>query len=264
MTNEVFMLLKDEKAEIERIKNFIAGIIKESGAKGIVIAISGGIDSALTAALSVETVGKENVFGLILPCHSDPTDKEDAVLVANHLGIKYKEVELSKSYDLFLKTLVESIEGASKQIAKANIKPRMRMITSYYFANQLNYLVAGTGNKSEDEIGYFTKYGDGGVDFLPIQHLYKHEVRQLASYLKIPENIVNRTPSAGLWEGQTDEDELSNQLGFKIVYDHLDEMLDKIDRDDYDKNNEAFKKLVELKKKSMHKVKLPPSLKRDF
>ena len=137
------------------------------------------------------------------------------------------------------------------------------MISTYFFANQLNYLVAGTGNKSEDDIGYFTKYGDGGVDFVPIQHLYKHEVRQLATYLKIPEKIVNRTPTAGLWKGQTDEDELSKQLGFKIVYDHLDEMLDKIERDDYDKNNEEFKKLAELKRKSQHKVKLPPALKRE-
>ncbi len=258
------MLLKNEANELEKIKTFIRGIIKDSGAEGIVIALSGGIDSALTAALSVETLGKENVFGLLLPCHSNPADKEDALLVAKHLEIRYKEVELSNTYDLFLKTLEESTEGTSKQLAKANIKPRMRMITTYYFANQLNYLVAGTGNKSEDDIGYFTKYGDGGVDFLPIQHLYKHEVRQLARYLKLPDKIINRVPTAGLWEGQTDEDELSKLLGFKIAYDELDEMLDKIEKNNYDKKDEKYIKLAELKRRSLHKLKLPPALKRDF
>ena len=97
-----------------------------------------------------------------------------------------------------------STDGSQKIIERFSLgdgSGRMRMISTYYFANQLSYLVAGTGNKSEDDIGYFTKYGDGGVDFLPIQHLYKHEVRQLARYLKLPEKIVTRTPTAGLWEG---------------------------------------------------------------
>ena len=256
-------MIKDIKAELERIKKFIKGIIDESGTKGIVIALSGGIDSALVAALSVETLGKDNVHGLLLPCHSNPADKEDALLVANHLDIKYEIVDLTEPYDVFLDKLQQSTDGTPKQLAKANVKPRMRMISTYYFANQLNYLVAGTGNKSEDDIGYFTKYGDGGVDFLPIQHLYKHEVRQLASYLKLPEKIVNRTPTAGLWEGQTDEDELSKQLGFKVVYDQLDEMLDKIEKDTYDKSDEKYQKLADLKRKSMHKVKLPPNLSRE-
>ena len=256
-------MLKDEKAELERIKKFINEIIRDSGSKGIVIALSGGIDSALVAALSVVTLGKENVYGLILPCHSNPADKKDALLVANHLGIKFKIVDLTESYDVFLNKLEQSTDGSPNQLAKANIKPRMRMISTYYFANQLSYLVAGTGNKSEDDIGYFTKYGDGGVDFLPIQHLYKHEVRQLARYLKLPEKIVTRTPTAGLWEGQTDEDELSKQLGFKVVYDELDDMLDKIEKNEYDKNDKRYQKLVDLKRKSLHKVKLPPNIKRE-
>ena len=256
-------MLKDEKAELERIKKFVKEIIHESGTNGIVVALSGGIDSALVAALSVETLGKENVHGLILPCHSNPADKEDALLVANHLGIKCKIVDLTEPFDVFLKKLVQSTDGSPTQLAKANIKPRMRMISTYYFANQLNYLVAGTGNKSEDDIGYFTKYGDGGVDFLPIQHLYKHEVRQLARYLKLPEKIVTRTPTAGLWDGQTDEDELSKQLGFKVVYDELDKMLDKIEKKEYDKKDKRYQKLIDLKRKSLHKVKLPPNLKRE-
>ncbi|NHI92536.1 MAG: NAD(+) synthase [Candidatus Lokiarchaeota archaeon] len=257
-------MITDVKAELERIKKFIKKLVEESGTKGIVIALSGGIDSALVAGLSVVSLSKKSVQGLILPCHSNPNDQEDAILIADHLGIEYKIVELTESYDLFLKTLELSLEADSIQLAKANVKPRMRMIATYYFANQLNYLVAGTGNKSEDDIGYFTKYGDGGVDFLPIQHLYKHEVRQLSRYLKLPEKIITRTPTAGLWEGQTDEDELSKQLGFKIVYDELDEMLDKIEKNEYDKNDVRYQKLVELKRKSLHKVKLPPSLPRNF
>jgi NAD+ synthase len=149
-----------------------------------------------------------------------------------------------------------------KPLAKANLKPRLRMCALYFFANQRSALVAGTGNKSEDDIGYFTKYGDGGVDFLPIQHLYKHEVRAMARYLGLPEVIVTRKPSAGLWEGQTDEDELSKQLGFTVSYELLDEMLANIERKDYDPSDSNYQKLIELKRKNRHKIELPPALNR--
>ncbi|MHA1131136.1 MAG: NAD(+) synthase, partial [Candidatus Helarchaeota archaeon] len=111
-------------------------------------------------------------------------------------------------------------------------------------------------------IGYFTKYGDGGVDFVPIQHLYKHEVREMARFLGVPEKIVARKPSAGLWEGQTDEDELSQQLGFAVNYDILDEMLENIINDNYDKNDERYQKFVALRLKNKHKLEAPPGLER--
>jgi len=248
-------------SEVKRIVKFIQELVKESKSNGIVVGLSGGIDSALTAALSVEAVRSTNVQALILPIHSIEADIEDAKLVSNHLKINYILIDLSTTFDHFIKSLSAPIKEV-KDLTKANLKPRMRMCSLYFFANQLNYLVAGTGNRSEDEIGYFTKYGDGGVDFLPIQHLYKHEVREMARYLKLPEKIINRKPSAGLWEGQTDEGEISQQLGFPISYDTLDEMLENIDKNTYNPNNPQYKTINELRRKNRHKLALPPALKR--
>ncbi|MHA1264458.1 MAG: NAD+ synthase [Candidatus Helarchaeota archaeon] len=250
----------DYQAEIDRITHFIKDIIQNSKTKGAIVGLSGGIDSSLTATLCVRALGKEKTFALILPCHSTSEDVEDAMLVAKFLGIDYRIIDLSETYDVFVKALSQGQEISN--LAKANLKPRLRMCALYFYANQMNYLVAGTGNKSEDEIGYFTKYGDGGVDFLPIQHLYKHEVREMAKFLNIPEKIVNRTPTAGLWEGQTDEDEITNQLGFPITYEILDEMLEKIITNRYDPQDKKYQKLIELREKNKHKLHVPPALNR--
>ncbi len=251
----------DIKAEVDRIIHFIKDIVQKSKTEGIIIGLSGGIDSSLTATLCVRALGKEKVFALILPCHSAPEDVEDATLVANHLGIKFKIIDISEAYDIFLAALSQGQEISD--LAKANLKPRLRMCSLYFYANHMNYLVAGTGNKSEDEIGYFTKYGDGGVDFLPIQHLYKREVREMARFLNVPEKIVKRKPTAGLWEGQTDEDEITNQLGFPVTYEVLDEMLDKLINNRYDPTDEKYQKLIELREKNKHKLQVPPALKRE-
>ncbi len=188
--------------------------VKESGAKGIVLGLSGGIDSAVVAALAKAAVGKNNLLVLFLPCNSHPQDLSDAKLVAGHLGLKSKLIDLSVVYNNFLKILPQA-----KSLAKGNLKPRLRMCTLYYFANKLNYLVCGTGNKSELLVGYFTKYGDGGVDILPIADLFKRQVRQLAKELKIPESVITKPPTAGLWQGQTDEGEMG------ITYNELDDIL---------------------------------------
>ncbi len=247
-------------AKIGRITDFILAMVEKSGSKGIIVGLSGGIDSALTAALSVRAIGSEKVLALILPCHSIDADLEDARLVADHLAIQYHIIDLTQTFNIFLEAL--SQEQDRDPLAKANLKPRLRMCALYFYANHLNYLVAGTGNKSEDELGYFTKYGDGGADFLPIQHLYKHEVREMASFLGIPEKIVTRKPSAGLWEGQTDEDELSQQLGFPVTYDVLDEMLENIITNNFDPSDRKYQKVVALRQKSRHKLEPPPALKR--
>ncbi|MFX1293838.1 MAG: NAD(+) synthase [Promethearchaeota archaeon] len=252
----------DVEIEVERIKNFIIKIFQESKTDGIIIGLSGGIDSALTATLCIHAVGIKRVFALILPCHSIEFDLNDAKFVADHLGINYKIIDLSESYDVFLGALLQDKE--INIIVKANLKSRIRMCSLYFYANQMNYLVAGTGNKSEDDIGYFTKYGDGGVDFLPIQHLYKHEVRKMARFLQIPEKIVDRKPSAGLWDGQTDEDEISQVLGFPVTYDVLDEMLDNISNNIYDPNDKKYRTLIELREKNKHKLNIPPALKREL
>jgi NAD+ synthase len=193
-----------------------------SGARGFVVGLSGGIDSAVVARLA-QLAAPGNVVAAILPCHSDPRDERDAMLVAARFSLATARVDLSASHDLLvteaqsaLESLKAQLRGAAppapddqrKRVAVANIKPRLRMTTLYFLANSLNYLVAGAGNRAELAIGYFTKYGDGGADLLPIGGLLKSEVRTLAHELKVPEPIIERAPSAGLWAGQNDEEEM--------------------------------------------------------
>ena len=246
------------EAEVERIVTFITKIIQESKAEGVILGLSGGIDSALTGALCVRALGKSRVLALLLPIQSPETDLEDAKLMAHHLGIKYEPIDLTPTFDILLRALSRSQKPNA--LAKANLKPRLRMIAFYYYANQMNYLVAGTGNRSEKEIGYFTKYGDGAADFLPILHLYKKQVREMARYLKLPKRIIERKPSASLWEGQTTEGEVTQQLGFPITYDQLDEMLEHIATNTFDKADANYQSLLTLREKNKHKSQLPPSL----
>ncbi|MHA2365517.1 MAG: NAD(+) synthase [Candidatus Hodarchaeales archaeon] len=254
------MKLNLEK-ESNRIENFVKSyVLEEAAVKGVVIGISGGIDSALTAAVCVKALGKENVLGLIMPIHSMKDDAIDAMKVIKHLNIKHITINLSDTYNILKKTL--EVETNLNKMSLANIRPRLRMTTLYAFAQQYSYLVVGTGNKAEDTIGFFTKYGDGGVDFLPIAHLYKHEVRELGAYYNLPSEIINRIPSPGLWEGHTDEGELSEQLGFIVSYNILDEMIANIETNKYNKDDYKYKKLIKRIKKNEHKIKYPPSLQR--
>lgn len=193
-----------------------------AGSNGIAVGLSGGIDSAVVIRLA-QLAANGNVVGVMMPCHSDPQDEADAVLVAAHFAVPTLRIDLAPAYDRLgadLKSAVEGLPGARQasgpaetadpraRLPLANIKPRLRMTTLYYVANSLNYLVAGTGNRSELTIGYFTKYGDGGVDLLPIGRLLKSEVRELARELEVPEPVIEKPPSAGLWLGQTDEHEM--------------------------------------------------------
>ncbi|HEX6975871.1 MAG TPA: NAD(+) synthase [Vicinamibacterales bacterium] len=193
-----------------------------AGSNGIVVGLSGGIDSAVVIRLAqIATDGK--AVGVMMPCHSDPQDEADARLVATKFEVPTLRIDLAPSYDRLVSDMCAALErlsgakvpipvdGTSDPRARlplANVKPRLRMATLYYVANSLNYLVAGTGNRSELTIGYFTKYGDGGVDLLPLGRLLKSEVRELARELDIPEPIITKAPSAGLWLGQTDEHEM--------------------------------------------------------
>ena len=201
----------------ERISNWIKQKVEEAGAKGVVMGISGGVDSSVVASLAKGAVG-ERLIGVIMPCHSEPLDIRYASLVAEKLKIKTERVVLDSLYDKFLELL-----PSGKRLALANLKARLRMATLYFFANNLNYLVVGTGNKSEISVGYFTKYGDGGCDILPLGDLLKTEVRKLARRLEIPEEIINQVPSAGLWRGQTDEGEIG------LSYEDLDEIISAIE-----------------------------------
>jgi len=192
-----------------------------AGGRGFVVGLSGGIDSAVVARLA-QLAAPDHVIAAILPCHSDPRDEQDAKLVADQFAMRTIRIDLARGYDALvaeaqasianlpadLRPGTEPLDPLRGRVPLANIKPRLRMTMLYYLANTFNYLVAGTGNRSELAIGYFTKYGDGGVDLLPLAHLVKRGVRALAVDLGIPAQIIERTPSAGLWLGQTDEEEM--------------------------------------------------------
>ncbi len=193
---------------VDKISAWMQKQVENAGAKGIAFGLSGGIDSAVVGFLGKRVFG-DNVLGIIMPCHSLPQDAADAQLVAAAGNIKTKTVKLDRVFDELLIAANEEKEiNELHAMAEANIKPRLRMTTLYYFAQKNGLLVAGTGNLSEKTIGYFTKYGDSGVDMLPIADLVKSEVREVAKCLGIPEKIITKPPSAGLWEGQTDEEEM--------------------------------------------------------
>ena len=198
---------------INAVSSWIKKQVGKAGAKGIVVGLSGGIDSAVVAALAKRSLDPE-VLGLILPCHSESQDALDARLVAIHLGLETITVDLTPVFDLLL-TLLPPADVT----ITANLKPRLRMLTLYHYAGLRQYLVAGTSNKSEIAVGYFTKFGDGGADLLPLGDMLKSEVWAMAKKLGLPEAIIKKTPSAGLVPGQTDEGELS------ISYDQLDKAL---------------------------------------
>lgn len=198
--------MRDAQKLVSSIKKWIGQIISASGAGGVVLGLSGGIDSAVAAAILKETLGADKVVAVQMPCHSLSQDAEHARLVADALGIRLIDADLSAPYDAYMEMLERTFPPS--RLASANIKPRLRMITVYAVAQTLGYLVCGTGNKDELTVGYFTKYGDGGCDFLPLADLTKGEVRAVARLLGIPAPVIDKPPSAGLWEGQTDELEM--------------------------------------------------------
>lgn len=231
----------------QRIICWIRDRVKQAGSAGVVIGLSGGIDSAVAAVLTQKALG-EKVLALLLPCHSLPGDERDALLVADRFHLPRERLDLSPVYDAFLKQL-----PLAGEMCRANLKPRLRMAALYYYANHLNYLVMGTGNKSERLMGYFTKFGDGGVDLLPLGDLTKAQVRRMAKELRIPARIIHRPPSAGLWEGQTDEEDMA------IRYRDLDHILASMEdkkepRVSQGKVNYVKRKMAQ----SQHKRSIPP------
>jgi len=202
----------------DRLVLWIRDRVLAAGLKGVVVGISGGLDSSVVAVLCHRAFG-QSTLGLIMPCHSSHEDEQHALAVANKFSIPTRTIVLDAVYDSLLKTLTVNKASATSQAVKGNLKARLRMLTLYFYANKLQYLVVGSGNRSELAVGYFTKHGDGSVDILPLGNLVKFQVKELAKFLGIPQEIIDKPPSAGLWPGQTDEGE----LGFS--YDELDRYL---------------------------------------
>lgn len=231
----------------EEIANWISERVKEAGTGGCVFGLSGGLDSSVVGALCRKAMG-ENVLGVLLPCHSEQHDIEDAVLVADRFEIPTVSVDLTPVLD----SMMGVLPGGSRQ-AEANLKPRLRMTVLYYFANQKGYLVVGTGNKSEISVGYFTKYGDGGADILPLAGIYKTDLLEVAGELGLPSRVIEKPPSAGLWEGQTDEGEMG------LTYQELDLVLKALEAGRRpDAADEVVEKVRAMVRSSEHKRCLAP------
>ena len=246
----------DYSVENEVVALWMKKYAEDAGAKGFVILVSGGIDSSVVACLCCKAVGPENVIAVSLPCETREDMKNDAQELAENLGIELRVINLEKAYNAMVEGLVEVGD-----IAKENIKSRLRMVAGYGIANSINYLVAGTGNKSEDTIGYFTKYGDGGVDILPIYNYYKTEVYKMAELMpEIPNNIKTKAPSADLSSGQTDEKDIG------MPYSEIDKILKGLDPEDEQSldgiDSEKINKIKTMIKRSIHKNNVPPCYER--
>ena len=190
--------------------------VSAAGCKGVVVGMSGGLDSSVVAVLC-QRAFPQSMLGVIMPCYSDEEDRVHAQMVVEKFSIPTTEIILDSVLDVVLQALLKyETDVTVSQLAQANLKSRLRMLTLYYLANQLKYMVVGATNRTELAIGYFTKYGDGGADIIPLGNLVKGQVRELASSLGIPQEIIDKPPSAGLWQGQTDE----NEIG--LSYEELD------------------------------------------
>lgn len=280
----------DPTAAEDQIVSFIQKTVRDSGACGVVLGLSGGIDSALVAALAFRALGAENVYPVFFyeaafgsTVEFDSEDLRDAALVCEQFGFTLQKINLAPVFaaakSAFEIPRPEALaeyctaspywEFGETLIPSGNLKSRLRMSLLYYYANRHNLLVIGTKNKTERLTGYYTKYGDGGVDLDPIADLYKTEVRLLSQYISLPKPILEKKPSAGFWKGQSDEEDLG------IRYDRLDELLCALEKEDFENNalsSDTFKNI--LKKISLteeqgnavinrirsagHKQKMPP------
>jgi NAD+ synthase len=257
--------LRFSESELEARRDHLVRFVRETasaaGTDRAVLGLSGGIDSTLTAYLAVEALGEENLHGLVMPGEvSREENMSDAEWVAQELGIPYDVFEINPIVNEFLDTYSEAEDD---RVAVGNARARTRAVLNYLVANHENALVLGTGNRSEALVGYFTKYGDGAVDCHPLGNLYKQQVRQLAAHVGVPDELVEKEPTAGLWTGQTDEEEMG------IDYDTLDAILAlHIDgplsvaataRELDGVTDEQVRTVREMYERSAHKRAVPPS-----
>jgi len=250
--------------EIASVVAWIRDRVKEAGARGCVVGLSGGVDSSVVGTLCKRAF-PESTLGVIMPYSSKDDDfTERARVFAQALGMPTLLHPIGEAHERLAETFLSQPDVAKREpknleIPLGNLRSRLRMCTLYLYANAKNYIVAGTGNKDEDHgIGYFTKYGDGGVDVSPIADFHKSEVYQLARALDVPSHILEAPPSAGLWDGQTDEDELG------MTYDEIASASHQLDSGQpaadslSPRQREVAKKVKEMRKKNRHKLQPPP------
>jgi NAD+ synthase len=233
----------DPKETSTVIKDFIKTYTNNSGCKGIVIGLSGGIDSAVTAVLCQQALGIKNVKCLFLP--DDATPQSDI----KHQKLLIKKFKLNcetKNITEIIKKMTEGCIKKPDNLTLANLKARTRMVLLFEYANMNKYLVCGTSNKSELLLGYFTKYGDGGVDLMPLGDVYKTQVYEIAKFLKIPKEIISKPPTAGLLRGQTDEKDL------RLSYRKLDLILCGLERKI---GNKDIARIASVKESDVERVK---------
>ena len=216
--------LPDITAEdVETLRAFIRRSVAETGANGVVIGLSGGIDSAVVTKICADALGPERVLNIFMPSRETPAeDYKITQELSGSWGTDYRVVDIQPAVDSLAAVL---LTGKETPLERGNISARCRMIVLYNFAKKMGRLVVGTSNQSEIMMGYFTKFGDGACDITLLANMYKTEVRQIARMIDVPESIIARPPSAGLWEGQTDESEMG------IKYDCLDQILYRMEGD---------------------------------
>ena len=240
--------MRDYKMELEQRIEFVKAVLKEANSEGIVFGNSGGKDSALAGIIC--KLACENTLGIMMPCESKVNfedDISDAVLLAEKFNIECITVDLTAAK----KSILSEVSTSKlSETAVKNIPPRLRMTTVYAFAQSCNALVCGTGNRSENYVGYFTKWGDGGYDFNPVSDLTVTEVYEFLKFLEAPKSIIKKAPSAGLFEGQTDEKELG------VTYKEIDDFLL------HGKKGENYDKIEKMHNITEHKRRFPKVFKK--
>ena len=247
---------RDPAALAESLSAWIRERVERAGSAGVVFGLSGGIDSAVVCGLAARALGPERCLGVVMPIGNVPEDEDLGRRAGEEFGVRVIAPDLLPAFEALETAFraerdaagIEPLSPAAAVLATANLKPRLRMIALYHFANLRNQLVLGTGNKAELTVGYFTKHGDAGVDLMPLADLTKTEVRAVAREIGVPERIIDRPPSAGLWEGQTDEEELG------ITYRQIDTYLE----EGSSGSAEADAAIRQRFLASQHKRELPP------
>ena len=241
------------KKHIDQLTQWLKNQVEQTKTNGLIVGVSGGVDSAVVSYL-IEKATPGHALGVILPCHSSEEDLKDAQAVVEGAKINHMTIDLSARHRQLFEQIKQQTHEKQEwneekeRIADANLRARLRMSTLYTLATNYNYLVVGTDNQSEWYTGYFTKYGDGGVDLAPLVHYTKTEIFEMARELGVPDSIITKSPSAGLWEGQTDEQEMG------VSYETIDAYL-------RGKNvGEKERAIIEeMHERTEHKRQMPPT-----